>query len=466
MSSPDSKSPPPPTLTKSRKAAWASGAIADVFMANAFSYLALPIYNVALKVDPAFLGWAMGIPRIWDAIADAFVGHASDNTRSRWGRRRPFIFIGALASGTFFALMWMPPASAGPTVIGLYFLGMSILYYTAYAVFTVPWGALGLELSDNYHERTNVQAWKNFFQAFGGIFLGAMWWLSLRLGETEVEGVRWVGLIFGVVIAAAGILPALLVRERDVDPDRERLPFLRALRDTMRNPAFLCVMGVTLCIIFGVFVVNAFALYINIVYVFGGDKSSVSSLNFLMNAVFQVVGLAMSPIVASVSHRMGKRQTLAAGIAFVVLGFGVSWWTYTPQMPYLQAVTLALISPGLACLWIIGPSMLADVCDLDELKTGLRREGMYSATFAWTIKLSIALTMVLSGYMLNWAGYDAKLEAAQAPGVVDRLRMLYMVVPVSMGLLGLLFVFLYPIDEKRSAAIRAQLAARKGLAES
>lgn len=458
---------PPPTaesgtpLSKSRKAAWASGAIADVFMANAFSYLALPIYNVALKVDPAFLGWAMGLPRIWDAIADAFVGNASDNLRSRWGRRRPFILFGALASGTFFALMWMPPASAGPTVVGFYFLGMSILYYTAYAVFTVPWGALGLELSNNYHERTNVQAWKNFFQAFGGIFLGTWWWLSLRMGETEVEGVRWVGLIFGTVIAVCGVLPALLVRERPVDPSRENLPFLRALRDTLKNPAFLCVMGVTLCIIFGVFVVNAFSLYINIVYVFGGDKESVSTLNAIMNAVFQVVGLAMSPIVALVSHRFGKRPILAAGILFVIVGFGLSWWTYTPQMPYLQAVTLALISPGLACLWIIGPSMLADVCDLDELKTGLRREGMYSATFAWTIKLSIALTMILSGYMLNWAGYDAALEAAQAPGVVDRLRLLYMVVPVGMGLLGLLFVFLYPLDESRSAAIREQLAARK-----
>jgi Na+/melibiose symporter-like transporter len=85
---------------------------------------------------------------------------------------------------------------------------------------------------------------------------------------------------------------------------------------------------------------------------------------------------------------------------------------------------------------------------------------MYSATFAWTIKLSIALTMILSGYMLNWAGYDASLEATQGPGVVERLRLLYMTVPVGLGLLGLVFVFLYPLDETRSASIRAQLAAR------
>jgi len=461
MNSPERQPASDPGLTRGRKAAWATGAFADVFMANAFSYLALPIYNVALKVDPAFLGWAMGIPRIWDALADAFVGNASDNTRSRWGRRRPFIFVGALFSGLFFALMWMPPASAGAGVIGMYFLGISILYYTAYAIFTVPWGALGLELSNDYHERTNVQAWKNVFQAFGGIFLGSLWWLALRLGTNEVEGVRWVGVIFGVLIATAGIVPAIFVRERALDPGREKLPFWRAVAGTFRNPSFLCVIGFTVCIIFGVFVVNAFALYINIVYVFHGNKAEVSSLNLLMNGIFQVVGLAISPAVAMVAHRLGKRTTLAGGLALVVLGFGLSWWTYTPQAPFLQGVTLALISPGLACLWIIGPSMLADICDMDELQTGLRREGMYSATFAWSIKLSIALTMILSGYMLNWAGYDAAREAAQLPGVIDRLRLLYMVVPSAMGLLGLAFVFLYPITESRAREVREKIANSK-----
>jgi GPH family glycoside/pentoside/hexuronide:cation symporter len=216
-------------LPAKTKAIWASGAFADVFMANSFSYLALPIYNLALKVDPVFLGWAMGIPRIWEAISDALVGNVSDNTRSRWGRRRPYIAAGAILSGLAFALVWMPPAHATPQVIGIFFLVASIIYYTAYAIFTVPWIAFGLELSSDYHERTNVQAWKNVLQAVGGLFLGALWWLSLRLGTNEVEGVKWVGIIFGCLIAAAGLMPAIFLRERPTATGRQKkIPILAA----------------------------------------------------------------------------------------------------------------------------------------------------------------------------------------------------------------------------------------------
>jgi GPH family glycoside/pentoside/hexuronide:cation symporter len=158
---------------------------------------------------------------------------------------------------------------------------------------------------------------------------------------------------------------------------------------------------------------------------------------------------------------MGKRPTLITGLVLVIVGFGASWWTYTPHAPYLQGLTLALISPGLACLWIIGPSMIADICDVDELETGLRREGMFSAAFTWSIKLSIAVTMILSGYMLKIAGYDATREAGQLPGVVDHLRLLYMAVPSAMAALGILFVWLYPLTERRVREVQDMIATRK-----
>ncbi len=446
-------------LPAKTKAIWASGAFADVFMANSFNYLALPIYNLALKVDPVFLGWAMGIPRIWEALSDALVGNVSDNTRSRWGRRRPYIAVGAILSGLAFALVWMPPAHATPQVIGIFFLVASIIYYTAYAIFTVPWIAFGLELTGEYHERTNVQAWKNALQTVGGLFLGALWWLSLRLGTDEVEGVKWVGIIFGCLIAAAGLIPAIFLRERPATTgSQKKIPILAATAVTFKNPAFLCLAGFNLCIIFGIFVINPLALYINVLHVFEGDKTQVSTLNFVVNAAFQIAGLAITPIIAAIALRVGKKRTLAGGTIMVMLGFLTSWWTYTPDAPYLQMLSLILVSPGLACVWIIGPSMLADICDLDESQTGLRREGIYSACYAWTIKAGIALTMVFGGYMLSWAGYDANREAAQAEGVVERIRMLYMSVPIGMSLLALAFIGFYPLSERRVAEIRRKIA--------
>jgi len=412
-----------------QKAAWASGAIADVYMANVFSYLAMPIYNVALKVDATMVGWGMGLPRIWDALADVIIGFLSDNTRSRWGRRRPYIFAGGILSGLAFALVWMPPASASPTAIGAYFIAFGFLFYTAYSIFTVPWGALGLELTNDYHDRTNVQVWKTIAQAVGGIGLGWLWWLALRIGENEIEGVRYVGLIFGAIIVLAAIVPAVFCRERAQTTAHAPLSFWKAAGATFTNRSFLCIMGFTIFTIMGLFLVNAFALYINIYHVFGGKKEAVATLNGVANTIFQLAGLGLAPVVAFVARRLGKRRTLLAGLTFVGIGFASSWWTYSPAFPYLQIASLALISPGLSCLWILGPSMLADTCDRDAQTTGLRREGMFNASYVWCIKVGISLTLVLSGYMLSWSGFNPEIEV-QPTGVLTSLRLLYAIVPV------------------------------------
>lgn len=437
----------PFTASRGQKAAWATGAFADVFMANAFSYLAMPIYNVGLKVDATVIGWGMGLPRIWDAVADVIIGFKSDNTRTRWGRRRPFIFVGGILCGLFFALAWMPPAQASTAIIGAYFIAISILFYTAYAIFTVPWGALGLELTDDYHERTNVQAWKNVFQAVGGVGLGSMWWLALRLGDNEVEGVKYVGVIFGLLIAACAILPAWLCRERVQTQAHAPISLLQAGRATFTNRAFLCIMGFTLLVIVGLFLVNTLALYINIYHVYGGQKEAVSTLNFFCNGVFQVAGLALTPLVAYVARRCGKRRTLIGGLMFVCVGFASSYWTYTPSAPYLQILSLALISPGLSCLWIIGPSMLADTCDNDSQKTGMRREGMFNASYVWSIKAGISLTLILSGYLLKWSGFDPALPT-QPEAVLTTLRLCYASLPVICVLAAMACVFAYPIKDQ------------------
>ncbi len=453
-------------LSRTKKSTWAIGSIADVYMTNAFNYLAFPIYNMGLGVDPRLLGWALGLPRIWDAISDPLMGNISDNTHTRWGRRRPFIFIGAILCAIMFALIWCPPTSWSVTAIGWYFMGLVFLFYTAYTIFAVPWGALGLGLTTDYNERTRVQAYRTVFQAVGGLGLGTLWLLSLKWGGgNDIVGVRYVGLIFGALILVCGVLPAIFCRESTDTHNQEKMKFWPSVAATFSNKVFLLLIGITVLVMLGIFMVNTFALYINTYYVFGGDKEGVATLNMYANFAFQGVGLALVPVIAAIATRIGKKVTLMGGLLLVVVAYGTSWFFYTPKNPYLQLITLAMAAPGLSCMWMIAGSMIADICDLDELKTGRRREGMFGASYGWACKAGISLTMVLSGYLLTWSGFDAAVDV-QPEAVIRNMRLLYMLVPMGFVGIAAVLVAFYPLTEKRILEVQAELKARKEIDEA
>jgi GPH family glycoside/pentoside/hexuronide:cation symporter len=444
-------------LSKGKTSAWAMGSIADVYMTNALNYLAFPIYNMGLGVDPRMLGWALGLPRIWDALSDPLMGNISDNTHTRWGRRRPFILIGAIFCAVMFGLIWSPPTSLSVKAIGWYFMGMTFIYYTAYTIFVVPWGALGLELTRDYNERTRVQAYRTVFQAVGGLGLGAMWFLAQKWGGgDDIVGVRYVGWTFAALVLVCGVIPAIFCRESAATQHQEKIKFWPAIKATFSNKIFLLLIAVTICVMLGIFMVNSFGVYIGRYYVFGGDKEGVARLSMYANFAFQGAGIALVPLITFIATRAGKKATLIGGLLLVVIAYGTSWWLNTPKNPYLSVIPMALAAPGLACMWTIASSMIADICDLDELKTGLRREGMFGASYSWACKAGISLTMVLSGYMLKWSGFNAELDV-QPEGVITTMRLLYMFVP--MGFVGLAAVLLlfYPLSEKRIHEIQAEL---------
>ncbi|MFA6185760.1 MAG: MFS transporter [Phycisphaerae bacterium] len=450
----------PQKLSVFAKLSWGVGAIVDVYMINAMSYLALPIYNIALGVDPRMLSWAMGIPRFLDAIADPIIGNISDNTRTRWGRRRPYIAIGAILCGIMFALMWMPPTSLSPNGLAIFFLLVGILYYAGYSIFGIPWTALGYELSTDYNERTRIMAYRTFITALGGLGLGTLWWLSLRIGKNEVEGVRVVGILVGVLIIIVGLMPALFCREAASGQCQKMISLKAGLKSTFRNKPFLQISTIVFLILIGIFIVQPLSLYINIYYVYGGDKEAVSTLNLFCNFGFQGIGLVLTPLVAFMGTHLGKKKTLLIGLGTVAISFPLSWFFYTPACPYLQLICLGMASVGLSCVWVLSGAMIADVCDIDELATGLRREGMYGAVFAWVCKVGVAAVMILSGYMLNWSGYDAQFQM-QTPQTVFLLRFLYAAVPPMFLIVAIIITALYPVDEKRVRETRAILDQRK-----
>ena len=203
-----------------------------------------------------------------------------------------------------------------------------------------------------------------------------------------------------------------------------------------------------------------FMTYVNIYYVCGGDKAFGAKLSGLYGTVQAATGLIAVPLITWLATRFGKKPVMLGGQLVALLGCLSGLVLITPTHPYLQLIVPVLISSGSMCIFLLWGSSLADVCDLDELQTGLRREGMYGAVGAFTLKLGSAAVTSLSGIMLVAAGY-AGSAAALTPEALVNMRNLYALVPATGLVVGLVLTAFYPITEALSRSTREQLDRRR-----
>ena len=195
------------------------GAFVNNLLADSIGRM-LIVLNLGLGMNPALVGLLGALPRLTDAITDPLMGYISDNTRSRWGRRRPYIFCGAILVGIVFALLWQLPDNRSENYYFWYFLIGSFLFYLAYTIFVTPWVALGYELTPDYHERTRLMGVQNFMGQFA--YLLTPWLLVLIQNETYfknmVDGAGGLAIMLAAVIIGLGVVPAVFLRERFVTP--------------------------------------------------------------------------------------------------------------------------------------------------------------------------------------------------------------------------------------------------------
>jgi GPH family glycoside/pentoside/hexuronide:cation symporter len=452
-------------LKKRDKLFYGLGAVSDVIMANIIFQLAMPIYNIELKVNAALIGLAISLPRLWDAFTDPFMGNISDNTRSRFGRRRPWLVLGSLLAGIFCALMWIPPTSLGATGHFVYFLVISILFFTAYTIFSVPYNALGFEMTSDYDERTSVMSYKTFVMSIGStLFLPWVYKMCFipAFGGTVLQGARVVGLMIGVLIFVFGLLPAILCRERPGSQNQQKIKLLPALKYTFRNKSFLMVAGAVFCILMAIFLAFPLMMYINLAIVFAGEgmeaaKESFATLNGVYNTVYGALGIVVVPVINLLSRKFGKRRTLIAGLSMVALAFALSPLLFSARLPYLQLIIAILASPGLSCVWILTSSMLADVTDEDELTTGLRREGMFGAVFGLIVKLGVAGVLAVSGLIIQWSRFDSE-AMTQSLYTMQFLRFFFAATPLAFLAVAIILTVKFPLTRQRMSEIQSRLA--------
>lgn len=437
--------------------AFGMGGLIPIALFNIAGQLMSLLGNISLGLDPFLLGVIMVVPRLWEALSDPIIGHVSDNTRSLWGRRRPYLLIGALAVAVTFVTMWWVPRgdwihTVFTTETGynrfqlVYILVGLLLFFTSCAIFEIPHGALGLEMSLDPHERTRLFSAKSFL---GNLFAMGTPWLIL-LANLEffrgtsgnlVDGMRYVSIFIAIVLAPMSVWWFLSLREPGfaVAREQKKTKFWDDMRATVSNKTFLILTGTVFTLAMGFNFVQIFANYITIFYLYGGDVSRAGWLLGINGTVWAVTGLVAVFPLNWISKRFGKRNALIVAILLMCaaqLSKIVCYWpgklfqfdlpaalatesfrTVTVQGPYLVLLPTMLLSAGMLMFFTLGSSMVGDVCDEDELHTGTRSEGTYYSVFWWFIKMGSALASAVMGALLVFTQFDEQQNV-----IVDNLH--------------------------------------------
>ncbi len=471
---PDEAAPETPVrdrLPLQQKAGWGLGSLIDMWGHWLYPSLAFQVFNIYLGVSPGLISTVQGIKIFIDAASDALFGWVSDNTRSRFGRRRPFILVGGVLAGIGLPLLF---AVGRGWSDGQYFWFMMIsvaLYVPVMSCFNMPWSSLGSEMTPDYHERTSVMAIRNAIQKgpelamfFAAQFTTLAWFRGADGKPDILRGAQVYCTLLGGLMVVAAIAMFLLVHERYYDKvvvRQERVPLADTLWRTLACKPFRRVLGMMLAYGIGTSMVAALGYYATVYYVCRGDVTLGSQWNTAMGLAGMAFGFSGIPFFSWIARRFGKRPALATVLVLAIAAFIGDWWFYDPERPALQLLACGFVAFTGAGFWTLYGSTIADVVDADELETGKRREGSFAACQSWISKLGIALGAMASGWILEFTGFDAKLPV-QSPDAIFMIRILLTGIPVIGLALALLSILRYPLTEARMLDIRRQLEARRG----
>ena len=451
------------TLSIAEKSAWGLSGSSENILHNTTNIMANPILNIGLGVSPVLVSMALAIPRIWDAFTDPLMGRISDNFKSRMGRRRPFVLFGGLLTGLAFAMIWMLPRGWSQMATFSLFLFYMLVFYTCFTVFVVPYLALGFEMSPDYNERTVLMSYRSLFSLGGGIIMQWIYWGCTRpCFDDTVQGMKVVGSVIGGFVILTSIVTALFCKERafhvtQKEPQK-KISFYESVSVAWKVIPFVRVIGVCVLIIVGQMSIMGLGMYLNIYYVCKGSQEFAGRLQGVIGTGYMLSSLVIIPAVTWCSNRFGKKITLRGLMLMGTAGSLLSWVCINPDYPYLQMVGLFLGGPAVTGLWIVAPSMIADVCDWDEWKNGLRREGAFGAAYGWFTKIGSTISLMVSGLVLTLTGFNADLGVDQSSGTILGMRVLVALIPAATFIAAFFLLRRYDLSAELMQRIKEEKA--------
>jgi len=448
-------------------------------LANQMFPAALSIFMVVLVQDLGFPPFLWGIifflPRIFDSVTDPIMGFISDNTRSKWGRRRHYVFIGAIIMGLAYFFMWQLYPENGLNYNFTYFLAWSIVFYLGLTIFSVPYVAMGYEMSNDFHERTNIMAVAQWIGQWAWV-IAPWFWVILYDPEwfpDAAAGCRELSIWVGGACMICAMIPAIFIKGESTENDTSLIPLsLKNIGEGGREIAIGFIEAFKngpfrkLCIatffIFNSFnTIAAFSFFVIVYYMFNGDAGAAGVWPTLHGSVGALATtFIVIPIVTWMSKKYGKKQTFLISQGISIIGYIMFWFLFVPGKPYLFLFALPFFSFGIGGLFTLMMSMTADVCDLDELNTGKRREGIFGAIYWWMVKFGFAIAGLLSGMIMSYVGFTPD-AATQPEGAVTGMRIFYSGFPIIGTLIAMWIMKDYDLTEEKANEIRVALEEKK-----
>jgi Na+/melibiose symporter-like transporter len=404
-----------------------------------------------LLIAPATMGAIQALARLWDGVTDPLAGYLSDRTRSRFGRRRSWLYASALPMLLAVVVMWSPPSSLTGGWLVLWIAGGLLLYETAQDVFLIPHGALGVELSQNYHERTRVFAWTHLFLALGTLCGLAAFRFFIEAGDPRVR-VQVFALVGGAALACTILVAAWRLPERADYQGRGAENPWRAFRDVLRNPHARPLLGMYAIESLGAGSIVVLAPYMA-QYVYGD-----ASLTTAIAGAYLLPQAVLTPLWIALAHRIDKKRLWLGAMLVTCGGFFVQTFV-TAEMRWLILALPCVLGMAAGVGAVCAPAIKADIIDFDEYQTGERKEGAYLAVWNFVRKCSAALTPVLAFVSLQLAGYQP--NAAQSELALGVIRGFFGVFPGLCFVVGIAIFLRFRFNEREHATIRRALDARR-----
>jgi GPH family glycoside/pentoside/hexuronide:cation symporter len=373
----------------------------------------------------------------------------------------------------------------------IYFFCLSIIFFTSYTIYSVPFRALATEMTPDYEERTTIRIYSAFFNK---IFMLMLPWIfpltqmeQIKIGGATinlflvqlnipvivefdlpwadpVSGIRFLAGVSSILILVSGIICAKFPEERyhKVAAKQERVKLISGFKSFVKDRQFLILHGVGLGLLCSTLLVATFGLYVNIYYVWEGDIVAGSSYFAFMQTIMQVFGYVMLFVISKFLISVEKRKLIFLSLIAALFGSAARWFTYNSDIPQLIFLDPFFFAPAYTIFWAIFLSMLGDYCDYDEFTQGQRREGLFSAISGWIIKAGSAAAFFVSGILLAWTHFNQELGGNQPEGTLLKMRLLLIGLPILCLLVAMALNAIYPLTKDRMAEIRSELESRRG----